>query len=218
MADEEPSVYPDEGRVRLRRAGAMLASAMAVGAVLMVLTAQGVLAAQFAISGVPFTVTSTRLDGTGFEQFGFFDSMPANSPNASNCQGASPANQGNCGGTVLVAVSAIKTATLANLCQSVNLVGTNLKITAGGGGKPVQATTLVVDSDLLTGDATFTNISIGGDASTFTEVPGVTGPLGDFGQQADAVVITNLRQSNFATTAATFTLPGLTLTFSNTGC
>jgi hypothetical protein len=46
----------------------------------------------------------------------------------------------------------------------------------------------------------------------------VTGPLGDFGQQADSVVITNLRQDNFATTAATFSLPGLTLGFSNTGC
>ncbi|TMC03978.1 MAG: cholesterol esterase [Chloroflexi bacterium] len=216
MADGNPPM--DEGRIRWRRAGAMLAAAAAAGAVLVVLTAQGILAAQFAISGVPFTVTSTRLDGTGFEQFGFFDSMTPNSPNASNCLGAATANQGNCGGTVLVAVSAIKSATLSDLCQSVNLGGTNLKITAGGGGRPVQATTLVVDSDLLTGDATFNNIAIGQDASTFTEVPGVTGPPGDFGQQADSVTITNLRQDNFATTAAAFSLPGLTLTFSDTGC
>ena len=197
----------------------MLVSAAAAGAVLMALTAQGVLAAQFAISGFPFTVTASRLDGTGFEQFGFFDSMdPRNVSGASNCLGASTANQGNCGGTVIVAVSAIKQATLTNLCQSVNLGGTNLKITAGGGSTPVTASTLVVDSDLLTGDATFNNIVIGQDASTFTEVPGVTGPLGDFGQQADSVTITNLRQDNFATTAATFSLPGLTLTFTDTGC
>src|SRR5215467_3333700 len=98
----------------------MLVSAAAAGAVLMALTAQGVLAAQFAISGVPFTVTASRLDGTGFEQFGFFDSMAPGSPNASNCLGASTANQGNCGGVVLVAVSAINDATLTNLCQSVN--------------------------------------------------------------------------------------------------
>ena len=218
MAEGDPSVTPDEGRVRWRRAGAMLGAAAAAGAVLMVLTAQGVLAAQFAISGVPFTVTASRLDGTGFEQFGFFDSMPPGSPNASNCLGAATANQGNCGGTVLVAVSAIQTATLTNLCQSVNLGGTNLKITAGGGSTPVQASTLVVDSDLLTGDATFNNISIGQDPSTFNEVRGVTGPMGDFGQQADSVTITNLRQDNFATTAATFSLPGLTLTFTDTGC
>lgn len=218
MADGDPPVHRDEGRVRWRRAGAMLAASAAAGAVLVVLTAQGVLAAQFAISGVPFTVTSTRLDGTGFEQFGNLDSMAPNSPNASNCLGASPANQGNCGGVVIVATSAIKSATLSDLCQSVNLGGTNLKITAGGNGRAVQASTLVVDSDLLTGDATFNNIAIGQDPSTFTEVPGVTGPLGDFGQQADSVVIQNLRQDNFSTTAATFSLPGLTLGFSDTGC
>jgi hypothetical protein len=218
MADGNPTVRPDEGGIRWRRAGAMFGVAAAAGAVLMVLTAQGVLGAQFAISGVPFTVTASQLNGTGFEQFGSFDQMAPNSPNASNCLGASPANQGNCGGVVLVAVSAIKSATLADLCQSVNLGGTNLKITAGGGGHPVQASSLVVDSDLLQGDATFNNIAIGQDPSTFTEDPGVTGPLGDFGQEADSVTITNLRQDNFATTAATFTLPGLTLTFSNTGC
>lgn len=218
MADGDPPVRSDEGKVRWRRAGAMFGAAAVAGAILMALTAQGVLAAQFAISGIPFTVTSSRLDGTGFEQFGFFDNMAPNSPNASNCLGASPANQGNCGGTVLVAVSAIKSATLADICQSINLGGTNLKITAGSAGHPVQASTLVADSDLLTGDASFSNISIGQDASTLTEVPGVTGPLGDFAQQADTVTIINLHQDNFATTASTFTLPGLTLTFSNTGC
>ena len=220
MAEGDPSVTPDEGRVRWRRTGAMLVSAVAAGAVLMALTAQGVLAAQFAISGFPFTVTASRLDGTGFEQFGFFDSMdPRNVSGASNCLGASTANQGNCGGVVVVAVSAIQDATLTNLCQSINLGGTNLKITAGGAGHPaVHATTLVVDSDLLTGDATFHNIEIGGDASKVTRVPGVTGPLGDFAQQAESVTIIGLRQSNFATTAATFSLPGLILTFSSTGC
>src|SRR5258708_14276509 len=157
MAETDGPVQPEagEGRVRWRRAGAMLVGAAAAGAVLMALTAQGVLAAQFAISGVPFTVTATRLEGTGFEQFGFFDSMAPNSPNASNCLGASPANQGNCGGTVLVAVSAIRSATLSDLCQSVNLGGTNLKITAGGGGHPVPASTLGVDSDLPQGHPTF---------------------------------------------------------------
>lgn len=219
MADGVPTTAPpDEGKVRWRRAGAMFVGAAAAGAVLMALTAQGVLAAQFAISGVAFTVTSSRLDGTGFEQFGSLDAMANNSPNASNCLGAAPANQGNCGGIVVVAVSAIKSATLADICQSVSLGGTNLKITAGSSGHPVTANTLVVDSDQLQGDATFNNIAIGQDPSTFTEVPGVTGPLGDFGQQADSVTIVNLRQDNFATTAATFSLPGLDLTFSNTGC
>jgi hypothetical protein len=194
----------------------LLASAVA-GSVLVALTAQGVLAAQFAISGIPFTVTATKLSGTGFEQFGNLDSMAPNSPIASNTQGQPP-NQGDTGGVVVVVTSAIASATLTNLCQSINLGGTNLKLTAGTGSTPVSANTLVVDSDLLTGDASFNNISIGQDASTVDKVPGVTGPLGDFAQAADSVTITNLRQDNFATTAASFTLPGLRLGFSDTGC
>jgi Family of unknown function (DUF6230) len=212
-----------EGRVRWRRSGAMFAFAAAGGAILMALTAQGIVAAQFAISGVPFTVTSTKLEGTGFEQFGFLDSMAPGSPNADNTLGAPP-NQGNTGGQVVVVVSVIQSATLDNICQSVNLGGTNLKITAGSPGHPVVASMLTVDSDLLTGDATFSNIVIGQDPSTFDKVhdprtgAAVTGPLGDFGQQADSVQIVNLRQDNFATTAASFSLPGLVLGFSPDGC
>lgn len=218
MADVDVPMPGDEGRVRWRRFGAMLGAATAVGAVLVVLTAQGVLAAQFAISGLPFVVTSTKLQGTGFEQFGGLDNMAPNSPNATNTQSQTPVNQGNTGGQVLVVTSAIQSATLANLCQSVSLGAVSLKITAGSGSTPVTADTLVVDSDLLTGDASFGNIAIGQDASTLNQVKGVTGPLGDFGQQSDTVTITNLRQENFATTAASFTLPGLTLTFAGSGC
>ncbi|GAA1235714.1 hypothetical protein GCM10009665_27380 [Kitasatospora nipponensis] len=194
------------GRVRLRRAALMAIPACVAGGVLMALTAQGVLAAQFSISGMAFTVTADRMDGTGFEQFGGLDNMVDNSPNA-----------GDTGGQVLVAVSAIKNATLTNLCQSVNLGGTNLRITAGRGSTPVTAEGLTTDSDLLTGDASFNNIEIGGDASTFTKA-GVAGPVGVFGQQADTVTIVNLRQHNYATTAATFKLPGLNLSFSDQAC
>jgi hypothetical protein len=218
MADVDVLSREGEGRVRWRRMGAMLAAATAAGSVLVVLTAQGVLAAQFAVSGLPFVVTATKLQGTGFEQFGSLDNMAPGSPNASNTQSQSPPNQGNTGGQVLVVVSAIQSATLTNLCQSVSLGAVSLKITAGSGSTPVTATTLVVDSDVLTGDASFGNISIGQDASTLDQVKGVTGPIGDFGQQADTVTIQNLRQENFATTAASFTLPGLTLTFANSGC
>jgi hypothetical protein len=209
MASSE-STAPDllgQGRVSWRRFAAMFLSTAVVAGTLVVLTAQGVLAAQFSISGLPFTVTATKLTGTGFEQFGALDNMADGSPNA-----------GNTGGQVLVVVSAIQSATLTNLCQSVNLGGTNLKITAGNGSTPVTATNLVVDSDQLSGDAQFNQISIGQDASTLTAVPGVTGPIGDFAQQASSVTINNLRQNNYATTAAAFKLPGLSLTFSGDGC
>jgi hypothetical protein len=195
-----------QGRVRWRRFAALMIPATAAGGVLVVLTAQGVLAAQFAISGIAFTVTADKLDGTGFEQFGSLDNTAPGSPNLQST-----------GGQQIVMVSAIQSAQLTNLCQSVNLGAINLVLRAGGS-KPVQATTLVVDSDQLSGDASFNNIAIGQDASTLSTVPGVTGPLGDFGQQADHVTITNLRQDNYATTAASFTLPGLSMSFQGSGC
>ena len=196
-----------QGRVRLRRFSALMLPAALAGAVLIVLTAEGAIGAQFSISGIPFVVTANQLQGTGFEQFGALDQVAPGSPNLSDT-----------GGQAVVVVSAIQTAKLTNLCQSVSLGGIFLVLKAGSGSSPVQATNLVVDSTQLSGDASFNQIDIGQDASTMTDVPGVTGPLGDFGQQAASVTINNLRQTNYATTASTFTLPGLSMSFKNKGC
>ena len=197
-----------EGRIRWRRFAATALTAGALSAGMVFLTAQGVLAAQFYISGIPFTVTADKLTGTGFEQFAAIDEMAPGSPNA-----------GDTGGQVVVIVSAIHRAELINLCQSISMGGINMKITAGTApGRPVKARNLVVDSDDITGNASFDNIDIGQDASTLDKVPGVRGNLGVFGQQADTVEITNLRQHNYATTAAAFTLPNLRMRFSSTGC
>ncbi|HTJ72360.1 MAG TPA: DUF6230 family protein [Actinospica sp.] len=196
-----------EGHVRLRRFSLLAVPATLAGAALVVLTASGVLAAQFSISGMPFTVTADQLTGDGLEQYGGIDNAAPGSPNLQDTNGQE-----------LVFVSAIRQAELTNLCQSVSIGFTNLVIRAGQGSSKVQATNLVVDSDQLSGDASFTNMSIDQDASTLTEVPGVTGPLGTFGQQADTVSIKNLRQENWATTASSFTLPGLSIGFSDSGC
>jgi hypothetical protein len=210
LTDTPPAA--EQGRVRWRRfAGMMLASSVVAGA-LVVMTAQGVLAANFAVSGIPFTVTSSRLEGQGFEQFATLDEMAPDSPNA-----------GDTGGQLILIVSAIQTADLADLCQSIELGGTFVKITAGTSTRHVTAHTLVVDSDVVTGDATFTKMEIGRDASTLDKVRDadghpVVGNIGVLGQQADSVVITNLRQNNFATTAGSFQLPNLNLRFSSTGC
>lgn len=195
------------GRVRLRRFAALAVPATLAGGALVVLTAQGVLAAQFSISGMPFTVTADQLTGNGLEQYGAIDNVADGSPNLQDTNGQE-----------LVFVSAIKSAQLTNLCQSVSIGFANLVIRAGQGSTPVQATNLVVDSDQLTGDADFTNLSVDQDASTLDEVPGIAGPVGTFGQQADQVTIKNLRQNNWATTASSFTLPGLSIGFSNNGC
>ncbi|HEY3873113.1 MAG TPA: DUF6230 family protein [Actinocrinis sp.] len=195
------------GKVRLRRFAALMIPSTAVTGLLVVLTAQGALAAQFAISGIPFEVTATQLKGTGFEQYGSIDNTAPGSPNLTAE-----------GGQQLVMVSVIGDATLVNMCQSIDLGGIYLHLSAGTGSTAVHATDLVADSDQLSGNASFGNINIGQDASTMTEVPGQVGPLGDFGQQADTVTINNLRQENYATTAAQFTLPGLSMDFESSGC
>ncbi|MEV0736895.1 DUF6230 family protein [Streptomyces sp. NPDC050549] len=194
------------GQVRLRRAAVMAVPATLAAAALGILTAQGALGVQFSISGMPFTVTAKSLDGTGFEQFGDLDNMIPNSPNA-----------GDTGGQVLVMTSAIKSATLDSLCQSVDLGGINLLIKAGSGSTKVTASDLTTDSTELSGDAAFGNIEIGNDASTLTKA-GVQGKKGVFSQQSDTVHIDNLRQTNYATTAGVFKLPGLKLSFSDSGC
>ncbi|TNH24769.1 cholesterol esterase [Micromonospora orduensis] len=209
MSEETTPIAPGPPRsgVRWRRFAATFGIVVAGAAGMIMLTAQGVLGAQFAISGMPFTVTADRLTGTGFEQFATLDQMIPDSP-----------NQGDTGGQVLVMVSAIDKAELTNLCQSINLGGIFLKITAGGGDRPVTARTLVVDGDEVAGDAAFRNIDVGQDASTLDQVPGVTGNPGVFSQQADSVVIENLRQNNYATTAAVFNLPNLRMAFTSDGC
>jgi hypothetical protein len=201
------------GGVRWKRFGGMIVITGAVTAGMVALTASGVLAANFSISGMPFTVTATNLHGDGFEQYATLDNMIDNSPNA-----------GDTGGQMVLIVSAINQAQLTNLCQSVSLGGINLKITAGDNGNKVQARALVVDSDLITGDADFNNINVGQDASTFDKVTdpatgkAIKGGEGVFGQQADTVDINNLRQNNYATTAARFTLPHLRMAFTSSGC
>jgi hypothetical protein len=196
-----------ERSTRWRRFAAALGISGALAAAMVIFTANGLLAASFSISGIPFTVTASELHGTGFEQFATVDEVAPGSPNL-----------GDTGGQVVVIVSAIDQATLTNLCQSIDLGGLALKITAGDSTRKVSAHTLVVDSDLITGDADFRQINIGQDASTLDKVPGVKGNIGIFGQQADEVTIKNLRQNNWATTAGTFTLPNLRLAFTSDGC
>lgn len=215
-AEQEVSA---QSGVRWKRfAGTLgITGGLAVG--LIALTAQGVLASSFSISGMPFIVTATALNGTGFEQFATIDNMIPNSP-----------NEEDSGGQKVVIVSAINDASLTKLCQSVSLGGKFLKITAGDNGTPVTGTKLVVDSDLISGEATFNTIDIGQDSSTFNgkdpnvdgkqidRVPGVNGGEGVFGQRAEKVEILNLRQNNYATTAAVFKLPHLRMTFTDDGC
>jgi hypothetical protein len=179
------------GRTRWRRFAAFTVPAAAVAGFLVFGMANGAIAASFAVSGQQFKVAADRLEGDGFVQYG----------------GVVRQKDGT---THPVAVSGIASAELTNLCQSVKVPGMPIVLTinAGGNGKAATADNLLLDVTRLEGDATFTHIEIGRDASTLDKGKS-TGPEGSFGQQADHVTITDLRQVAWSTTAGTFTLNGL---------
>jgi hypothetical protein len=188
-----------QGRTRWRRFAALLVpSAIATGAIVFGL-ANGAIAASFAVSGQTFKVSADRLEGSGFEQWGGIAAEkgcdPATNPLNPKCHP--------------VAVSAIASADLTNLCQSVKVPGlpVTLVIRAGGGGNPAHADGLLIDMDGLAGNATFENIKIGRDASDLDP----HAQPGSFGQNADSVVITDLKQIARSTSAGSFTLPGMKL-------
>jgi Family of unknown function (DUF6230) len=188
---------PVTGRTSWKRFAAVMVPTTAAAGALVLMTAQGALATSIKVSGQAFKLRATTLDGRGFSQYGGF---------ATDTKGTSHP----------VAISAIKNGTIDHLCQSVKTpIGKNtavvLTITAGEGKDKVKASNLVVDADQLDGNATFTNIEIGNDASTLKKGGAAHGQEGLFGQQADRVVIRDLKQQAWATTAGTFTLPGLSL-------
>lgn len=187
-----------EGRLRWRRFATLAVPGVTATAALAVALANGALAASFAVSGQQFKVSADSLHGEGFAQYGSID--------------------GNVRGDLHpVAVTAIKSAELTDLCQSVlttlPMIGDiSLKLSAGTGDTPVKATNLVVDATQLSGDASFNQIEIGRDASTLDKGPASARGMQDlFGQQADDVHITDLRQVAWATTAGTFKLTDLSM-------
>ncbi|MEV7612063.1 DUF6230 family protein [Streptomyces sp. NPDC089799] len=189
-----------DGRVKWRRFAVLTVPAVAVTAGLGVALAQGALAASFAVSGQQFKVSAQSLTGEGFAQYGSVDVNAREE-------------------LIPVAVTAIREAKLTDLCQSVvtslPVIGDiSLGLTAGKK-TPVEAKNLFVDATQLSGNATFTNIEIGRDASTLDKGPTEAQGMQDlFAQQADSVTITDLRQTAWATNAGTFKLSGLSMNIS----
>jgi hypothetical protein len=185
---------PVLGRTRWRRFAAVLVPSVAAATLLFVGVANGAIPASIAVSGTTFKVKASELDGTGFVQYGGFA-------------------VGKDGTQHPVAVSGIKSADLHDLCQSVVIPNTSISLVINAGKdpkRPAHADDLMIDLTQLNGDATFTNISIGQDASTLNKGPdGAQGIAGLFGQQADGVTIKNLTQIAWSTSAGTFTLNGL---------
>ncbi|MEV6670384.1 DUF6230 family protein [Streptomyces sp. NPDC051162] len=193
------------GGTRWRRFAVVMVPSMAATAAIGVAVAQGALAASFSVSGQQFQVTANKLHGTGFVQYGALDSTKA---------GQKP-----------VAVVGIDTAEIDGLCQAVTVptgMGFDVSMTlkAGGGGKQVEASKLYIDADDMTANAKFKNIDIGVSADNTTKGPGPAGAgkggegahvPGSFAQQAEEVWFDTVDQKAWATSAGTFTLPGLHL-------
>lgn len=178
------------GGTRWRRFAAMMVPATVVAGGIVLGMANGAIAASFAVSGQTFKVGASKLEGDGFKQYGGFAKEKD-------------------GTTHPVAVSEISNAKLYDLCQSVKVpdLPVVLTINAGGGGNPATASGLLIDMDSLEGDAEFTNIKIGRDA---TDLNASATPK-SFGQSADKVVIKDLEQVARSTSAGVFTLNGLKL-------
>ncbi|MEH0985988.1 DUF6230 family protein [Micromonospora sp. CPCC 205556] len=178
------------GRTRWRRFAAMMVPATAaVGAILFGMQ-NGAIASDITVSGQTFKIAAERLEGDGFKQYG--------------------GKVREKGGTVHpIALAEIESAELYKLCQSVRAKGIPVVLTihAGEGKEPARAKDLFIAMDSLEGNATFTNIKIGRDASELN----ATAEAGSFGQNADRVTIRDLQQVSRYTTASTFTLVGLRL-------
>jgi hypothetical protein len=188
------------GGTRWRRFAVVMVPSVAATAAIGVALAQGALAASFSVSGQSFKVTAAELNGKNFVQYG----------------GVAPGADGS---THPVVVSGFKSATITKMCQSVAtplpLLNTTvtLVLNAGGGKTQVSAENLYLDvASLETDEAKFGKMEIGVPAGSIRK----PGELGDFspnafGQRSETAKLTNVRQTAWATTAGSFTLPDLSL-------
>ncbi len=208
------------GGTRWKRFAVVMVPSLAATAAIGVGLAQGALAASFAISGQEFKVTTDKLEGTQFVQYG--------SVNEGKTLEGKPF-------AAPVAVSGFDTAKITNMCQSVvtpvlGLGNITLRLEAGkaaaDSGKDadkVNASELYLDVSYLEADADFKNIDIGIAAGALDHGPdgkpsgrqGIqpntkANPYG-FGQRAESVTLTDVKQKAWATTAGTFKLPDLKL-------
>lgn len=190
------------GRTSWKRLGLVMVPTVIAAGALSVMMANGAIAASFAVSGQQFKLTASSLTGSGFVQYGTIDHHAD-------------------GSQFPAAVSAFASADITNLCQSVvtsiPVIGdVTLTIKAGGGAKPVHADNLTIDmSQLNAGEADFTNIDIGKDASTLTgSATGAVGTPGLFGQQAEKATLTGVQQVAYSTNAGSFQLHDMSLSMS----
>ncbi|MEU2823707.1 MULTISPECIES: DUF6230 family protein [unclassified Streptomyces] len=200
------------GGTRWKRFALVMVPSVVATAAVGVGLAQGALAASFSVSGQEFKVSTDRLEGKNFVQYG---SVAV----GKDLEGKDA--------THAVAVSGFSYAEITNMCQSVVtpkvpvLGNVSLELTAGTKPKrPVVATNLYLDVSQLDADAEFKNIDIGvaagslkkeGDPESIGIQPGTQAKEEGFAQRADEAVLTKVKQTAWATTAGTFKLSDLKL-------
>jgi len=191
-APEQPE---SGGGTRWRRFALVAVPAFVAAAVLGGMTIQGLLAASFAVSGDSFKMSADELRGEGFAQYGDV---------AESVDGSSRP----------IGLSMIDSAELDNLCMSslwdLPIGEATLVITAGED-EPVEGSSMVIDIEQLRGNAEFSEIEIGRDASTLDKADGSQGPAGGFGLQSDSITVTEKELTSWAVTAGSLRMSGLGL-------
>jgi hypothetical protein len=200
------------GGTRWKRFALVMVPTVGIAGAMTVAMANGVLASSFAVSGQAFKVSADQLVGDTFAQSGDVI-IDAN------------------GNRHAVAVAGIKSASIKNMCQSVNvplpLLGKNLTIVLRAGkGDAVTATNLVLDTNQVNADAEFTGVNIGASAKSIADNKNIAGfekhtgnpngstksfDPGDFGQLVDHAELFGVQQTAYSTTAGTMSLKGLSI-------
>ncbi|UGY94478.1 DUF6230 family protein [Streptomyces gobiensis] len=181
------------GRTHWKRSAVMFVPGVACVGAVVIAIAQGAMAASFAVSGKNFKVSADEITGEGISSF------PA----------AVGKKDGKGGEAVLLA--GIKSGTAKGVClsmqQKLPLVGEVSLLVKSGDQKPVKGENIVVNADALTSSGgRVTGVEAGRDAATLTKAPGVTGPPGLFGVQADTAVARDVRSTAWATNGGSLTL------------
>ncbi|GAA3909433.1 DUF6230 family protein [Streptomyces lannensis] len=188
------------GRTSWRRFGAILVPSLAAAAALGIGMAQGALAASFLISGQRFQLSADILSGRGVSIYPMVDVTRK-------------------GALVPVVVLGFRHAQINRLCLSVVIpipvLGPYTLVVTGGTGRPVEAANLFIDAtSVAAAQANTKNIDIGVAAGAVTK-----GPINPkdrnsrwfdpnvFAQQAQSVVLKNVRVISVATSAGTLNVP-----------
>ncbi|MFE7775288.1 DUF6230 family protein [Streptomyces sp. NPDC057445] len=192
------------GRTRWKRFAAVLVPAVATAAALGIGMAQGALAASFFISGEKFQISADTIDVRGLSIYGMVDVPRKGTP-------------------VPVAVNGFRHAKISGLCQSVvvpiPVLGPYTLRLTGGDRSQVEADNMFIDATSLSvGNAKLKDIDIGVAAGAISKGPINPGdrnsrffdPNG-VAQQAVSAVLTDVRATAVAVSAATLNVPDLNL-------